>query len=86
MTDPNDFRVDSLVDEVIFTPDNYQTDQCVTVSLEDDGVYEELEYFAVSLSTSDSCVRFKEELIPVPIADNNSECMCVHVHVYTVYI
>ncbi len=80
MTASSDFSVSSLIQEVVFTPANYQTDLCVTVSLEDDDVYEELEYFAVSLSTSDSCVRFKEELIPVPIADDDSECVCVCVY------
>ncbi len=73
--DSNDFVVASLSEEVVLTPDNYQTDQCVTVTPLDDSVYEELEYFAVSLSTSDECLEFKEELILVGIANDDSESL-----------
>ncbi len=80
--DSTDFSVNSLSEEVMFTPDNYQDDLCVTVEILDDTIYEELEYFAVSLSTNDSCVEFKEELIPVAIADDESECVGVACVVY----
>ena len=78
VSDPGDFTRPLLSEEVVFTPDNYETDLCVSVTIVDDSVYEEFEYFAVSLSTSDLCVEFKEELLPVGIADDDCEKCCVY--------
>ena len=72
--DPNDFTVSLLSEELVFTPDNYQTDICVTVALMDDSVYEEFEYFEVSLTTNEECIEFKEESISVSITDDDGEC------------
>ena len=69
--------MEALSVEVLFTPDNYQEDLCVTVEIVDDSVLEELEYLQISLSTEDTCVDFKEQLASLGIADNDCECALV---------
>ncbi len=64
-----------IFEELVFTPDNYQTDLCVTMALMDDSVYEDSEYFEVSLITNNDYLEFKEELVSVEIADDDSKCL-----------
>ena len=58
--------------ELTFTPPNLTMDdtvQCVNISVLDDAEIEVVEYFRVSLTTSDSAVTFNIETARVAIRD-----------------
>ncbi len=77
---PADFSGSSY--ELTFTPENADQDLCVTIYIADDDIYELTERFVAVLTTNDSCVKFKQEFLPVEILDDDCE-LC---RVYTGYV
>ena len=71
-----------------FTPDNFNNVLCINVSILDDLILEDREYFSLSLCSDDKFVTFKDDFSSVWIEDDdcklhvnlNIHCMRVSAH------
>lgn len=79
--DPMDFVSDEN-NVFTFTLNNFKESVCINITIEDDNVLEDKEYFELSLFSPDPRVIFKEQVSTVCIVDND----CEYIQHYTTRI